>query len=63
MQMSTMRCVTTQHLSLLHNYDPQIMHGKQIGNRKQTFLEKQGTLSETKLIFVAFNQGARVCTK
>ena len=21
-------------------------HGKQIGNRKQTFLEKQGTLSE-----------------
>ena len=44
-------------------YDPQIMHGKQTGNRKQTFLEKQGTLSETKLIFVAFNQGARISTK
>ena len=43
--MSAAHCIKTQHLPV--RYDPQITHGKQIGNRKQTFLEKQGTLSET----------------
>ena len=34
--MSATRCVTTQHSSSLQ-YVPELTHGKQIGNRKQTY--------------------------
>ena len=39
-RMSTTRCVTTQHSSSLQ-YVSELTHGKQIGNRKQTYWQNK----------------------
>ena len=38
-------CLNTAFIFV--TYDPQITRDKEIGNRKQNFLDKRGTLSET----------------